>query len=71
MSTATYMQTVATVTNASGQSVTVNGPTVPEWAPLSPDWKRTYRRIALELAANAGLPLESTGVRVTWRKEAL
>lgn len=62
----TYMQTVATVTNPDGESVTVDGPTVQDWVVLDNEWKRAYRPIALECAALQGLALPGRGVRVEW-----
>lgn len=64
----TYVQTVATITNPDGDTITVNGPTVQDWAPLDAAWKRAYRPIVLEEAAYQGLALPGRGVTVRWAK---
>lgn len=64
--TESYAVITATVNNGVGDSVTVRLSTVPEWSlPLTADWKRAYRPIALELAAET-IALPSRGVRVTF-----
>lgn len=57
---------IATVNNGVGDSVTVELGTVPDWSlPLTADWKRAYRPVALELAAKT-IALPSRGVRVVF-----
>lgn len=53
----------ATITNSSGDSVTLNVST--QYEPISPEWKKAYRPIALELAAKY-IDLHSNGMRVKW-----
>lgn len=66
----TYAQTVATVSNPYGDKVEVFGPWVRADAPLTRDWQKTYRTVALEIAATEELAITSSGMRVTWRKIA-
>lgn len=61
-----YVQTLATITNPDGESVTVDGPTVQDWVTLDNEWKRAYRFLALEGAASQGLALPGRGVKVVW-----
>ncbi len=65
-----YVSTIATVTNPAGESVTVDGPTVQDWAPLNTEWKRTYRFLAIEGAADQGIDVTGKGVTVRWEKMA-
>ncbi len=61
-----YAVITATVNNGVGDSATVRLGTVPEWSlPLTAEWKRAYRPIALELAA-ATIALPSRGVKVAF-----
>lgn len=53
----------ATVTNAEGESVTIH--VSDRYAPITPEWKKTYRPIAIELAL-AHIPVTSNGTRVKW-----
>jgi hypothetical protein len=63
-----YTETFATVINSDGDRIVVQGPTVVEWAELSRDWQKTYRPIALENAAEAGLIVYPQGMRVIWKR---
>ena len=53
----------ATITNSDGDSVTLHVST--QYAPITPEWKKTYRPIAIELAL-AHIPVTSNGTRVKW-----
>ena len=59
-----HTQVTATVDNGIGDTVTVELGTVPTWSlPLTADWKRTYRPVALDMAASE-IPLPDRGVTV-------
>ena len=60
-----HTQVTATVDNGVGDTITVELGTVPTWSlPLTAEWKRTYRPIALEMAAeHIGLPGRGVSVR--------
>lgn len=67
----THTATTATVTNANGESVTVNGPSIEHWAPMDAAWKATYRPVMLDIASDNGLELHSRGMRVEWKREPI
>ena len=65
-----YTRVTATVDNGIGDTITVDLGTVPTWSlPLTAEWKRTYRPVALELAAGE-IPLPGRGVTVRFHAPA-
>ena len=59
-----YTLVTASVDNGIGDTITVDLGTVPTWSlPLTDEWKRTYRPIALDMAASE-IPLPRRGVTV-------
>ena len=65
-----YTRVTATVDNGVGDTITVDLGTVPTWSlPLTAEWKRTYRPVAVELAAGE-IPLPGRGVTVRFHAPA-
>lgn len=53
----------AKITNPDGETVMVHVSTV--YSPITPEWKKAYRQVALDLAAEL-IGQTSTGMRVKW-----
>lgn len=73
----TLCELLATVTNADGESVTVEmgtnyGTRAESLARINGGtFKEVYRPVALDMASDAGLTLHSRGMRVTWDAKAV
>lgn len=61
-----YVRTIATISNSLGQSIDVEGPTVRAETELTGAWKRTYRPVVLDIAAER--EFVTTGAAIAWRK---
>jgi hypothetical protein len=63
-----YAHVSAIITNGTDTLTISEFATVYDFAELNAEWRKTYRPIALEMAAERGMPVTKNGMRVTFTK---